>query len=153
MLPHRGGNHTSALSATPLDRILSDLHISPSQVSCVKTDTDGYDYDVINSANYLIRHSTPLLFMECYYPTESHLLEYKKMISSLEKLNYSQWAVFDNYGSLLLASSNSSQVISLMDYVQRQNNGTDTRTIFYLDILAWSENLKDSIEKCLSEYS
>ena len=147
------GNDASALSATPLDEILNIQQVSSSQVSLVKTDTDGYDYDVINSANSLTRNSSPLLFMECQYETRGQFLDYKKMISSLEKCNYSQWAVFDNFGALMLVAQNSSQVYSLMDYTWQQNNGSATRTIFYLDILAGKENSKDLIEKCLSEYS
>ena len=147
------GSDMSAISATPLDEILAVQWVSPSQVSLVKTDTDGYDYDVMNSANSLTSNSAPLLFMECQYEAHGQLLDYKEMISSLEKCNYNHWAVFDNFGALLLVAHGSSQVIALMEYVWSQSKGSATRTIFYLDILAGKVSSKDLIEKCLSEYS
>ena len=147
------GNDSRSISATPLDEILAVQQVSPYQVSLLKTDTDGYDYDVINSANSLTSNLAPLLFLECYLESHGQLIGYKKMISSLEKSNYNHWAIFDNFGALLLVARSSSQVLDLMDYVWRQNNGSATRTIFYLDILAGKANSNGLIEKCLSEYS
>jgi FkbM family methyltransferase len=53
--------------AVPLDKLLSKAAIPANEVVLLKTDTDGYDADVILSAESTLRASQPMLFWENFF--------------------------------------------------------------------------------------
>jgi FkbM family methyltransferase len=123
------------LKTTSLDTILLKILPDKEPISLLKTDTDGWDYDIISSASQAIKRHFPLIFFECQYSNEQQLGRFAKTVSWLFKLGYNSWFVFDNYGEFILETSCNNVVKELMDYVDRQNSGLTTRTFYYMDIL------------------
>lgn len=123
-----------AQSSKPLDEILADIACPP--VKLLKTDVDGFDYDVIDSARDLLTSQHPILFFECQYDFEYQKKGYEKTIKWLKTIGYSDWTIFDNFGEIMLRTNDVQQLYQLLEYTWKQNTKAATRTIFYYDILA-----------------
>jgi FkbM family methyltransferase len=99
----------------------------------IKIDTDGFDYDVINSGLGIISKKKPILFFENQV-NEINLLKYKDIYEKLQSLNYKLIA-FDNSGVILSTSFNFDTVHSLNEYLIK----TNFKAFHYMDILAYDE--------------
>lgn len=124
-------------------------------IRLLKSDVDGFDYDVINSSLEVIKKHNPLLFFECDYKTTKQLNNYIKIINNLYNIyKYTKWVIFDNFGDILLQTDNINIIQQLFYYINRQNLAQSTRTIYYFDILAIHKddtlNIDDLISKFLS---
>lgn len=142
----------ATITSKSLDSIIQSQHVEQASISLVKVDTDGYDYDVINSANLLLKKKLPILFFECQYDDISQMKKYKMLISYLAECGYKNWTVFDNFGALLLRSSDKNGILDLITYVWRQNSGKSHRTLYYLDILAGSDLDASLIMEAIDNY-
>ena len=56
-----------------LENIFNELNISQNKLSLIKSDVDGYDWDVIKSANSLLNNN-PYIYFECFYENMSQLI-------------------------------------------------------------------------------
>lgn len=65
----------SAQFAVPLDRIVPEE--DSQRISLIKIDVDGYDHEVIESANTLLSVNEPLVYFECYYDNRDQFEAYK----------------------------------------------------------------------------
>jgi FkbM family methyltransferase len=128
--PDSGG-----VASVTLDRIVADAGVAP--VSLLKSDVDGFDYDVVDSASALIAAHEPLLFFECQ-PLEATQREgFRRLLPRLEAAGYSHWAAFDNFGQAMLQHSCTAAMIDqLIEYAWQQGRRAATRTIYYVDVLA-----------------
>jgi FkbM family methyltransferase len=142
--------HERMVSSVTLDDLLID---PPSgHVHVLKSDVDGFDYDVIDSAERLIREQTPILFFECYFGDEIQKMAYKRSISTLAGHGYEEWTVFDNYGEVILQRADVATLFQLMDYVGRQNAGCTTRTIHYFDFASATAVRKGILDLAVADY-
>ena len=105
-------------------------------VRLLKSDVDGFDYDVLDAAEAVIAAAEPLLFFECQLDHDFQKAGYERTIKALADRGYSHWTVFDNFGAPLLTTGDTGQIVMLLDYVWRQNRGEATRTIHYFDLFA-----------------
>jgi FkbM family methyltransferase len=122
------------------------------RIRLLKSDVDAYDYDVIDSATSILANQSPILFFECYYVTDSQRAGYLTTLSRLPAGGYSDFWVFDNFGNLILHTTQMSAVVQLIDYVWRQNLGASTRTVYYLDILACTSRDNQLAAKAVSDF-
>ena len=65
-----------------------------------KTDVDGFDYDVIDSAEMILAREAPMLFFECQFDHEFQKDGYKKILSKLKMSGYDHFS-----SSTILVSS------------------------------------------------
>jgi len=144
------GNEKSSHSSRSLDSILADLTCP--RIRLLKTDVDGFDYDVLDSAETLLSTHHPIVFFECYFDFEYQKLGYEKTIRWLESLGYLDWTVFDNFGEIILRTKDIGQVVQLMNYVWKQNMKSATRTIHYYDVLATTHQDVALIDRALKDY-
>ena len=128
-VPGAGG-----ITTTTLDTIFAAGQRAP--VRLLKSDVDGFDYDVVNSAADLIRRDRPLIYYECQFFDEPQRSGFEDLMASLSDAGYTHWTVFDNFGEVMLTGSEPAQVRQLMAYSWRQQQKRATRTIYYYDILA-----------------
>lgn len=135
----------------PLDEILGGLP-NISNVRILKTDVDGFDYDVIDSSLAVIRDHKPIIFFECQYEFDYQKTGYEKTLLALEKEGYDDWTIFDNFGEVMVRTNDLKIITRLLDYVWRQNEGNSTRTIYYYDVLAAQGMDKDLIDRVLANY-
>jgi hypothetical protein len=138
------------ISSVTLDSLIVGL--PEMDVQLIKSDVDGFDYDVIDSAERLIREKTPILFFECYFDDEIQKIGYKRTISMLVDRGYEEWTVFDNYGEVVLQRGDVDTLFQLLDYVARQNAGCTTRTIYYFDVASATAVRKGVLDAAVADY-
>jgi FkbM family methyltransferase len=154
------GTHGSKRSVTDLGSIkslgLADLfrkfNISEKKLSLIKSDVDGCDWDVIQSSFTLLKN-LPYIYFECFYQNIEQLNNFKITISDLFNKGYTNFSFFDNYGQHICCENNLKNIYELLDYIKRQNFSKSTRTIFYYDILAFSEKEKEKTKKIIIDYN
>jgi len=139
-----------ALESATLDELVSEVECAPP--SLIKSDVDGFDYDVVDSASKTISESNCLIFFECYFDNEAQVEGYKNCLDRIEALGYDKFAVFDNFGGLLTGSASKAYVFDLMEYVRRQNDGDSFRTVYYFDVLAYTATHGSLVSFVLSDY-
>ena len=139
-----------AVLTTTLDEIASSA--DRPRTSLLKSDVDGFDYDVINSASDLIRRDRPLLFYECQTADEAQRCGFERLLLSLGEAGYTRWTVFDNFGEVMLADTSPAQISQLMAYAWRQNQKRATRTVYYFDILAAGPADAALVDRVLDAY-
>ena len=122
------------------------------KISFLKSDVDGYDYDIINSSKKTIAKFKPIIFFELQVDNLSQKKLYENTINNLKKLNYNHWYIFDNYGEFILKTNNILQVSQLINYTWKQNKKETTRTIHYYDILICQDKNKLLIDKVIKKY-
>ena len=142
----KGGN----IKSKTLDDILNDFE-NIEKINLLKVDTDGFDYDVLESALKTIKKYKPILFFECQYELEYQKTNYKNIIKKLQSLGYFHWTLFDNYGEKIITTQNLETIYSLMEYVWKQNLGKTTRTISYYDLLVCCDNNKEIVDNIIKE--
>ena len=135
--------------------MLDDLmkNVSYTKIGLLKTDVDGFDYDVLNSSFDIIKTNSPVLYFELFFENENQKKGYSETISSLAGIGYCDWTVFDNFGAVVLRTSEINVIFQLMDYVARQNSLLSTRTIHYFDILAAQGEHQVTVDLALGDYS
>lgn len=101
----------------------------------IKSDVDGFDFNVILSLGEWLTKQNLTLYFECQTNTGQQLESFKNCLEQLEQHGF-KFDALDNFGNLLLKNVNATSVCQVLDYVWRQNSGISTRTIWYLDILA-----------------
>ena len=91
-----------------LKLILDNLNVKK-DISLIKIDTDGYDFDVINSF-YDDFNSDPIIFFECFYENKDQLNGYLETFPKLLKKGYSYFSLFDNFGQYMMSTSNIDEI-------------------------------------------
>jgi len=118
----------------PLDQILAE--VANSGVRLLKSDVDGFDYDILDSSMSVIERHGPLLFFEVSFDHAYQRDGYAATLDALHAAGYHDWTVFDNFGQPIVRTTDLGLVRQLIDYLAEQNAGLSTRTIYYYDILA-----------------
>ena len=139
-----------ALDSRPLDELVREIECTP--LGLIKSDVDGFDYDVIDSAEKTISRHNCLLFFECQYDNESQFEGYRNCLNRIEAMGYDRYAIFDNFGGLVTGTAKKTFVFDLMEYVRRQNDGDSHRTINYFDVLAYTAKHESLVSSVLSNY-
>jgi hypothetical protein len=75
-----------------------------------------------------------------------------KTFKQLEKIGYSDWVIFDNYGTIILRTNELKIIKQLTNYINLQNNLSATRTIYYFDILTCVNKDSKFINTILNDY-
>ena len=75
-----------------------------------------------------------------------------KTFKQLEKIGYSDWVIFDNYGTIILRTNKLKIIKQLTNYINLQNNLSATRTIYYFDILTCVNKDSKFINTILNDY-
>src|SRR5215472_44599 len=140
------------IKSSRLDDVVGKLGVAKG-VRLIKSDVDGYDYDVINSAGKLLEGDRIMLFFECSYSTIDQRDGFLKLLGDLSILGFSDFRFFDNFGEFILNTSNSKTYGELIAYVMRQDEHKATRTICYFDILASKPSDHIFLSNVVDQYS
>lgn len=116
------------------------------KISLLKSDVDGFDYDVLNSSMKTIKKHKPILFFECEID-EKNLKNYLQVIAKLKKLNYCYFNLFSNYGELKLSTENINIVKRniKMQFLNKKKR-------YFFDILMYTKKNKKIIMKAIEEF-
>ena len=143
-----GGN----IKSKTMVSILSDLKVDHSNLSLLKTDVDGFDWDVIRSS-YEVLANNPYVYFECQYDNLEQLRSYKELFGEMISVGYTKFSFFDNFGQYILSVNKIDQITELLNYVRRQNFHKSTRTIFYYDILAYPDDKFEEVQSIITDYN
>jgi FkbM family methyltransferase len=132
-----------------LDDIVIDNDVK--RISLIKSDVDGFDYDVLLSGECAIEKFNPVLFFECDTKSFDQVNGYVRLFSMLQRLGYNKYAVFDNFGALMLITSYGQTVVDLINYTCDINQEKSKRTIYYVDVLVFRD-CDGFVFHALSEY-
>lgn len=134
-----------------LDTVLHQLKIDPHKISLIKSDVDGFDYDIIKSSYQFIKHK-PLLFFECQLDNKMQYFEFLDLFKELISKKYKHFIFFDNYGQYICKCSDITSINDLLNYTLFQNYEKSKRTIYYYDVLAYDNKKSFLISKIINEY-
>jgi FkbM family methyltransferase len=146
-------NISSSIRSIEFDDFISSSMPKDKIISLLKIDTDGWDYDVINSALETVKQYLPLIFFECQYSEDYQLHKYIETIDTLASLGYDSWFIFDNFGELILETNNKETITQLANYINNQTNGKSTRTIYYMDVLAATDGNREIAVAALNNHA
>jgi FkbM family methyltransferase len=157
---HGGTKHAvKIVASTPGEKsivsVTLDSLVLPIQsggVQLLKSDVDGYDYDVLDSAEQLIAEHVPILFFECHFGDSRQKSGYQATIKELQRCGYHEWTIFDNYGDVVLRTREIEALFQLFDYIDRQNAGLTARTIHYVDVMTSTERHEALLTTVVSDY-
>jgi len=146
---------TAAATGLPVSRLESIVARHPAFDQCqlIKIDTDGYDFDIILAHLRYLSKTKPVLFFE-------YLLDLTKQTSDkslqctheLERLGYSRFMVFDNFGHFLLSTNSSATFRELNLYLL--SNATYGTAVYYLDVCAIPDQYRgvgDRVKQTITE--
>jgi FkbM family methyltransferase len=131
--------------------VRADLAAS-GRIRLIKTDVDGFDYDVLKSAGSLLDDAGMLLYFECCCESASQRQGFAELFDRLLASGFCQFAAFDNFGNHLLNTDQIAILQGLIDYVLSQNEHHATRTIYYFDVLAWKLSSHQLATAALDRY-
>jgi len=146
---HAVTDDEGGIKSLPLDEMIPNAM----NIRILKSDVDGFDYDVLDSSMSVIQTHKPIIFFECQYDFDYQKNGFSKTIEKLESAGYCDWTIFDNFGEVVVRTNDIDIISQLMNYVWQQNVGNTTRTIYYFDILCVQKTDSSLIDKVLSEYN
>ena len=121
-------------------------------IRLIKSDVDGFDYDVLASAGDLLDAPGLLLYFECQCADTDQLRGYLRTFELLMARGFCNFSLFDNFGNYMAEVSTLRQLEVMLDYVWAQTRGLSTRTIYYYDILASKPTSADIAQAALSRW-
>ncbi len=133
-------------------KLLDDLVALKNNISLLKVDTDGFDFDVIMSANQIINESQPILFWENLIENMNQLESYKEFYNWLENNGYEYFCVFDNFGNIVFDSKDYKLLEKLNNYLISMELNLSVRTIYYFDIVACTSKYKNVVDSAIIKY-
>ena len=131
---------------------LDTLVNEQTEVVLIKSDVDGYDFDVIRSSEKILKKSHPILFWENEISNDIQYADFSNFYAFLEELGYLYVYIFDNFGNLLVEKSNYNTLRDINAYLYNMKKFNATRTFFYTDILASTEKRRLIVERAVADY-
>jgi FkbM family methyltransferase len=135
-----------------LDEIVSPILKNNLKLSIIKIDVDGLDNEVIDSAEQTINESSPMLFFEADYRLESQYYSFLNTLDKLSDKNYSNWLLLDNYGEIILSTTDIDSVKQMFSYIHRQNKFRTVRTIGYYDVLVYKNKDRQIVNSAVNDF-
>lgn len=155
-LYHSVGGTASVKIAENLNTIthiaLDKLIENSSDVLLLKVDTDGFDFDVIKSAEKILSDSEPILFWENEISEDFQNKGFDELYSLLTNKGYKYIYIFDNFGNLISEESDFETLKSINSYMYSMTKYGCTRTFYYTDILAVTEKNYLIAKNAINEY-
>jgi len=140
--------NTDMVTHIELDKLIDDI----SNVLLLKVDTDGFDFDVIKSAEKILTNSEPILYWENEILEEFQYKGYNELYTLLQCKGYKYLYVFDNFGNLIAEEINYNTLKNINSYVYSMQKLNCTRTFYYADILASTEKNHFRVLNAIAEY-
>lgn len=138
------------IESNSLESILKNLNLG----KCVllKTDTDGFDFEILLSSLSRIEEDTPILYWENEISSIKDIELAKDLLKKLANMNYTKYIVIDNFGNPLMYEG-SSQLVEQMNEYLLNNIYNKNNTFYYTDIAAFPDRYSHLILPIASEYN
>lgn len=120
-------------------------------VRVLKTDVDGYDYNVLLSGAEVLRSDKPIVFYESQTNRRSDVGSYLDLYDAMISYGYKYFYAFDNFGGYMMRLTRESYRDAML-YIHRQNEIGRTRTLWYMDILVCAEKDVEMVKTALCNH-
>jgi len=95
----------------------------------------------------------PIIFFECEFQNIIQIKNFVQTIKKLKNLEFNNWTIFDNYGSIIFDNIDIDYIFKFINYIQFQNEKKTTRTIYYFDILTYHDKDLEKVNNSISKYN
>jgi FkbM family methyltransferase len=144
----------AAHRAVRLDAIATAARgIDAARVRLLKSDVDGYDFDVLDSAGAMLDGPRLLLFFECFAENEEQREGYLALFERLYARGYNHFRFFDNFGRVHrghVTDLEAARGILREVWTARGDGGGPN--VDYLDVLAYRNADFPFIERVMAGY-
>lgn len=146
-----GSKHAVSSTRGPRTTTLDPVVVTGarSPLRLLKSDVDGFDYEIVRSAAGLICRDHSLIFFERQFFDEAQISSFEDLMTRPSDADLAHGTVFDNSGNVMLAGSQPSQMRQPMTYNWRQQQKRATRTTCFFDILAAASSNNASVDRVL----
>ncbi|MBH8574690.1 FkbM family methyltransferase [Nostocaceae cyanobacterium CENA369] len=143
-------NENKVVKSDSLKIIINNINLG----KCIlfKTDTDGFDYEILLSSIDIIEEHRPILYWENEISSLKDIESAKKLLNKLSKINYEKYIIMDNFGNPLFYGCSSLFVEQINEYLLN-NVHTENNTFYYTDIIAFPDKYSYLISPIISEYN
>jgi FkbM family methyltransferase len=150
---HRGTaniihDDNNSLEYTKLDNIIP----IDSNVILLKSDVDGFDFDVIQSAEKILSKSEPILFFENQIDADFQYEGFNNLYDFLQKRDYRNICIFDNLGNIIVENSDYHTLRNINAYLYSMKKYHTTMTFAYTDVLVATDKRLSIINRAIEDY-
>lgn len=117
LVDRKNSDANKVIKSKKLDEIIIKYNIK--NISLIKCDVDGYDYNVIFSGINYIKKYTPDIFFEYLKLNKSSQVNYIRIINILFDIGYENWTILNNYGKIIFKKINKYDLITLINSYQK----------------------------------
>lgn len=142
----------SGIGLVSLESVLRKAELHNREISLVKVDTDGLDCSILDSSMPLLKEKKPIVYWENAVETDKQLLSSNDTISGLATIGYTDFACFDNFGSLLSGGCDAEVLSEINEYLLFQARARQV-VVYYVDIMAWCPNDRDRAAAALERFT
>jgi FkbM family methyltransferase len=118
----------------------------------LKTDTDGFDFEILLSSLNIIQENSPIIYWENEIASLKDLEIAQNLLKNLADINYTKYIVLDNFGNPLTYDGSAQFVEHINEYLLN-NIYSKNRTLYYTDIAAFPDKYSHLISSIASEYN
>ncbi|MBD2384162.1 FkbM family methyltransferase [Cylindrospermum sp. FACHB-282] len=118
----------------------------------LKTDTDGFDFEILLSSLSIIKEDSPILYWENEISSLKDIELAKDLLYKLAGMNYSKYIVLDNFGNPLTYEGTPQLLEQINEYLFN-NIHSKNNTFYYTDIVAFPDKYSHLISQIASEYN
>jgi FkbM family methyltransferase len=130
-------------NAISLDAILEQMD----RIDLIKSDTDGWDYDVLLSGLAQIRAKQPLIYFENTV-TKENKEGYGQLYTSLKEIDYTHLIIFDNLGNVMQSMTDWTALDQInLEILKGHKSGLP-----YTDVLVGTDAHVDFMKKVIGKY-
>jgi FkbM family methyltransferase len=138
----------SSLKTATLDSLCSGISTG-SQIGLIKSDVDGFDFDVLLSGRSIISEKQPLVFAEFSFVDGDSLGKYLNLVNFLISAKYTRAFIFRNSG----AFECSIDLNILEDFLRKNVNSSNHYVgVSYFDIMFSAENFSDVARLAVEDF-
>lgn len=118
----------------------------------LKTDTDGFDFEILLSSLSIIKEDSPILYWENEISSLKDVEMARNLLNKLGDMNYTKYIILDNFGNPLIYEGSSQLVDQINEYLLN-NRYTENSTFYYTDIAAFPDRYSHLILEIASDYN
>ena len=134
------------------------------QFDILKIDTDGFDWDILKSFSAYAKTAGILpefIFFEMQTFLNNRekdvegrddiINKYKDALEDINKTGYTNYALFDNFGTFLKIATSVEEVHEFNQYIKRSQINNAHSTFYFLDVLAYKPSSDAYVNEVLNK--
>jgi FkbM family methyltransferase len=154
---------SNSVQTKRFSEIFIDLNVDASEYNIIKIDTDGFDWDILDSIHQHLtetndgfdfifyEHQITLNNLGIHDPDmHARSGQFMDSLKKLRNIGYTHYFIFDNFGAFILQTQDLSCIESLSDYGLRAKS--NRRTFDFVDVLVCKGEKIETVHRAIDEY-